>query len=124
MKKILTIIGLSLLLGGCTHLDANLLGIWSIQDDFTPTYMGVYPNTLFDIDYLQDGTKEILGRYELHNNTITFYLKNNHIDCDFPGTYTYSINNDILTFELIKDGCETREEKLSKPWKREKNLFE
>ncbi len=55
------------------------------------------------------------GRYSLTENHITF----EDDTCYNPGTYTYKLENNQLTFELISDSCETRANALSGSWNRQ-----
>ena len=72
-------------------------------------------DSIFIFTASSKGHSDSTGRYSLTEDHITF----EDDTCYTPGTYTYDLENDQLTFELISDSCEMRANALSGTWSRQ-----
>ncbi len=69
------------------------------------------------------GDVGVAGTYKTENNTIQFTDKEGQMACPetVTGTYKFTLQNDELKLELIKDECTGRPQMAAVPWKQVKN---
>lgn len=73
-------------------------------------------NSIFIFTAIAKEHSDSQGRYSLTENNITF----EDDTCYSLGTYTYRIDDNQITFELISDSCENRANALSGTWSKKK----
>ena len=82
-----------------------------------PTGRFVGPEGLDEFEFNEDGTfsyffeqsstPEVVGTYSIDGDLYTDET-NSSEDCPFPGSYTWTYDDPILTFRLVEDECEGR----------------
>ena len=116
---------LTLGLTGCQQAPHHpLVGKWKVQNTENKLVLNREPS----FELLMAGKKsseKVLGQYSLANNQITFQNTQGAFpdNCRGAGVYTFQINGNQLTFQLINDQCTERVNLLKKIWTRQ-DVFE
>ena len=64
-----------------------------------------------------DAPKTIKGVISVEQNLVTFNDGSGNSNCrNMEGHYKFRIENDEISFELIKDPCESRKERMTMSW--------
>ena len=96
----------SMALSGCSTLfeltrnqKQSIYGSWRFADHHLgPLVLSFRENNTFEVDFNDDGKKDIWGKFQRWSNRIIFRdnLAGIITDCYEPGIHTYTIKNNIL----------------------------
>lgn len=118
---------LLVLLSACQHYqvadsdDYALFNEWKLDSEEAEVVLLVRPDNTFHVDLLTLEGIEVEGKYELDRETLEIAFINlkgtDPISSDsYPGTYRYTIEDDVIHFERLDDPIERRADFLGQPW--------
>ena len=110
--------------GACSAVESwwapkppDLTGVWRNKRG---VLWNIHRDGTFDVDVNHDGTREAWGNFTQHGNRITIVNTGGvaAVTCDGAGVYRCKLDEQKLTFALVKDDCLARVLNLSKTWRR------
>lgn len=102
----------------------KITGCWKFKDpENGPQRLTFKKDGTYQLDFEDDGKKDIWGRYRVSRDWVIMNDVGGDFvfDCGQQGAYTYRIEDDILTLNLMGDQCPSRAQAMSVEWKRLKH---
>ncbi len=99
----------------------KITGCWKFKDpENGPQRLTFKKDGTYQLDFEDDGKKDIWGHYRVSRDWIIMNDVGGDFvfDCGQQGAYTYRIEDNILTFNLMGDQCPSRTEAMGVEWKR------
>lgn len=99
----------------------KITGCWKFKDpENGPQRLTFKKNGTYELDFEDDGKKDIWGHYRISRDWIIMNDVGGDLvfDCGQQGAYTYRIEDNVLTFNLMGDQCPSRTQAMSVEWKR------
>lgn len=116
-----------LLFSGCAGLNGmdndygNVRGSWKYKDPAAnPVTLTFNKNNTYELDYNNDGVKDIWGEYKISNNWIILKDVGGDfaLDCGYEGAYKFKIKGDTVDFSVLGDQCLYRAQALAISWQK------
>ena len=106
----------------------KITGSWQFKDPVNGIQrLKFLRDGTYQLDFNGDGKKDIWGEYRLSQDWLIMNDVGGDFvfDCGQQGAYRFDITNDVLTFRLMGDQCQSRTQAMSVEWVRvnEKNRF-
>ncbi len=99
----------------------KITGCWKFKDpENGPQRLTFKKDGTYQLDFEDDGKKDIWGHYRVSRDWVIMNDVGGDFvfDCGQQGAYTYRIEDNILTFNIMGDQCPSRSQAMSVQWER------